>query len=45
MADKIFTGFDSGLLIEMVLIDLEKAFVTINWDILFKKMLAFQLCQ
>ena len=32
------TGFDSGLLTGMILIDLQKAFDTINHDILLKKM-------
>ena len=36
--DKILTGFDSGLLTEMILIDIEKAFDTINHDILLKKV-------
>ena len=39
LADKILTGFDSGLLTGMILIDLQKAFDTINHDILLKKCL------
>ena len=34
----ILTGCDSGLLTGMILIDLQKAFVTINHDILLRKM-------
>ena len=34
LTDKILTGFDSGLLAGMTLIDLQKAFDTINHDIL-----------
>ena len=36
--DKILNGFDSGLFTGMILIDLQKAFDTINHDILIKKM-------
>ena len=39
LTDKILTGFDSGLLIGMILIDLERAFDIINHDILLKKCL------
>ena len=39
LTDKILTGFDSGLLTEMILIDLQKAFDTISHDILLKKCL------
>ena len=38
LTDKILTGFDSGLLTGMILIDLQKAFDTINHDILLRKM-------
>ena len=38
LTDKILTGFDSGLLTGMILIDLQKAFDTINHDLLLKKM-------
>ena len=37
LTDKIVTGFDSGLLTGMILIDLQKAFDAINHDILLKK--------
>ena len=37
MTDKILTGFDSGLLTGMKLIDLQKAFDTINYNVLLKK--------
>ena len=36
--DKILKGFDSGLLTGMILIDLQKAFDTIDHEILFTKM-------
>ena len=36
--DKILTGFDSGLLTGMILIDLQKTFDTINHDILLKQL-------
>ena len=37
--DKILKGFDSGLLTGMILIDLQKAFDTVDHDILFEKMI------
>ena len=36
--DKILQGFDSGLYTGMILIDLQKAFDTINHNILLEKM-------
>ena len=42
LTDKILTGFDSGRLTGMILIDLHKAFGTINHDILLKKMSALR---
>ena len=44
LTDKILTGFgfDSVLLIRMILIDLQKAFDTINHDILLKQMSALR---
>ena len=42
LMDKILTGFDSGLLTGMILIDLQKAFDIINHDILLKKMSALR---
>ena len=38
LTNKIMTGFDSGLLTGMILIDLQKAFDTIDHDILLNKM-------
>ena len=38
LTNKILTGFDSDLLAGIILIDLQKAFDTINHDILLKKM-------
>ena len=38
LTNRILTGFDSGLLTGMILIDLQKAFDTINHDILLRKM-------
>ena len=42
LADKILTGFDSGLLTRMILIDLQNAFDTINHDILLKRILGLR---
>ena len=36
--DKIFKGFDDGLVTGMILIDLQKAFDTINHDINLRKL-------
>ena len=38
LTDKILKGFGDGLLTGMILIDLQKAFDTINHEILFKKL-------
>ena len=38
LTDKILKGFDEGLLTRMVLIDLQKAFDTINHEILLHKL-------
>ena len=40
LTNKIMTGFYSGILTEMILIDLQKVFDTINHDILVKKMVS-----
>ena len=37
LTDEIIKGFCEGLLTEMILIDHQKAFKTINHEILFKK--------
>ena len=42
LTNKILTGFDSGLLTGMILIDLQKAFDTINHNILLRKMSALR---
>ena len=42
LTDKILTGFDSGPLTGMILIDLQKAFDTINHNILLRKMSALR---
>ena len=38
LCDKILKGFDSGVFTGMILIDLQKAFDTLNHDILLNKM-------
>ena len=38
LTDEVRTGFEKGLLTEMVLIDLQKAFDTIDHGILLDKM-------
>ena len=40
LTNEIMTGFNSGLLTGMILIDLQKAFDTISHDILLKKMVS-----
>ena len=40
VTDKILKGFDEGLVTGMILFDLQKAFNTINYEILFKKLKA-----
>ena len=42
LMDKILTGFDSGLLTGMILIEPEKGFDTINHNILLRKMSALR---
>ena len=42
LTDKILTGFDSGLLTGVILIDLQKAFDTTNHGILLRKMSALR---
>ena len=38
LLDKIFKGFDKSLMTDMILIDLQKAFNTIDHDIPLKKL-------
>ena len=38
LTDQVLKCFDQGLLTEMILIDLQKAFDTINHEILLKKL-------
>ena len=38
--DKVLNGFDKGLMTGMILVDLQKAFDTIDHDILLKKLSA-----
>ena len=47
MLDKTLTGFDPGLVTGRILADLQKAFTTINYEILLKKcpLLDFQINQ
>ena len=42
LTDKLLADFDSGLLTGMILIDLQKAFGTINHDVLLRKMSALR---
>ena len=42
--DKILMGFDNGLFTGMILIDLQKAFDTINHNILLEKLKAIGFC-
>ena len=45
LTDKILKGFDEGLLVGMILIDLQKAFSRINHEIVFKKLKAVGLSE
>ena len=40
LTNKILTGFDNGMVTGMILIDLQKAFDTIDYEILYKNFLA-----
>ena len=42
--DKILKGFDNGLFTVMILIDLKKAFDTIDHDIMLEKLKAIGFC-
>ena len=44
MNDKILKGFDNGLFTGMILIDLKKAFNTIDHNILLEKLKAIGFC-
>ena len=45
LTDKILKGFDKGLLTGMILIDLQKAFDTIDHEILLQKLKAIKLSE
>ena len=40
MIDKVLKGFGKGMVIGMILIDLQKAFATIDHDVLLQKLYA-----
>ena len=45
LTDKILKGFDEGLLTGMILIDLQKAFNTIDHEILLQKLKAIKFSE
>ena len=45
LADKVLKGFDEGLLTGMILIDLQKAFDTIDHEILLQKLKAMKFSE
>ena len=45
LTDKILKGFDKGLLTGMILIDLQKAFNTIDHEILLQKLKAIKFSE
>ena len=45
LTDKILKGFDEGLLTGMILIDLQKAFDTIDHEILLQKLKAIRFSE
>ena len=45
LTDKILKGFDGGLLTGMIIIDFQKAFDTINHDILLQKLQAIRFSE
>ena len=45
LTDKILKGFDEGLLTGMILIDLQKAFDTIDYEILLQKLKAIKFSE
>ena len=45
LTDKILKGFDEGLLTGMILIDLQKAFDTIDHEILLQRLKASKFCE
>ena len=45
LTDKILKGFHEGLLTRMILIDLQKAFNTINHEVLLQKLKAIRFSE
>ena len=45
LTDKVLKGFDEGLLTGMILIDLQKAFDTIDHEILVQKLKAIKFSE
>ena len=45
LADEVLKGFDNGLLNKMILIDLQKVFDTIDYEILLQKLKAIRFSE
>ena len=45
LADEVLKGFDNGLLNRMILIDLQKVFDTIDYEILLQKLKAIRFSE